>query len=120
MNIPEFTAQSSLYRTSNRYRSLAFDGASTLFVPQLMMADPPFWEEDGGGYGGGGYGGGGYGPNPGGRGEDLIDEVHVRGDREPWRFDPVSVPEGRDPSPRGRAPSGPSGREILEDSCRAN
>ncbi len=38
MNIPEFTAQASLYRTSNHYRSLAFDCASpqrTVLVPQL-------------------------------------------------------------------------------------
>lgn len=38
MNIPEFTAQASLYRTSNSYRSLAFDRASlqrTVLVPQL-------------------------------------------------------------------------------------
>jgi hypothetical protein len=38
MNIPEFTAQASLYRTSNHYRSLAFDSASpqrTVLVPQL-------------------------------------------------------------------------------------
>jgi hypothetical protein len=38
MNIPEFTAQASLYRTSNSYRSLAFDHASpqrTVLVPQL-------------------------------------------------------------------------------------
>jgi hypothetical protein len=38
MNLPEFTAQASLYRTSNSYRSLAFDRASpqrTVLVPQL-------------------------------------------------------------------------------------
>ncbi len=38
MNIPEFTAQASLYRTSNSYRSLAFDLASpkrTVVTPQL-------------------------------------------------------------------------------------
>jgi hypothetical protein len=38
MNIPEFTAQASLYRTSNSYRSLAFDRASpqrTVLLPQL-------------------------------------------------------------------------------------
>jgi hypothetical protein len=38
MNIPGFTAQASLYRTSNSYRSLAFDRASpqrTVLVPQL-------------------------------------------------------------------------------------
>src|SRR6266850_5982083 len=38
MNIPQFTAQASLYRTNNRYRSLAFDYASppkTVLVPQL-------------------------------------------------------------------------------------
>lgn len=38
MNIPEFTAHASLYRTSNSYCSLAFDRASplrTVLVPQL-------------------------------------------------------------------------------------
>ena len=38
MNIPEFTAQASLYKTSNSYRSLAFDRASLqriVLVPQL-------------------------------------------------------------------------------------
>ena len=38
MNIPEFTAQASLYRTSNSYRSLAFEGGRTkksVVTPQL-------------------------------------------------------------------------------------
>lgn len=38
MNIPEFTAEASLYRTSNSYRFLTFDRASperTVLVPQL-------------------------------------------------------------------------------------
>lgn len=38
MSIPRFTAQASLYRTSHRYRSLAFDRASTqrtILAPQL-------------------------------------------------------------------------------------
>ena len=42
MNIPEFTAQASLYRTSNSYRSLAFDRASlqrTVLVPQIGGPD---------------------------------------------------------------------------------
>lgn len=37
MSIPEFTAQASLYRTSNRYRSPGFDNPaqSTVISPQL-------------------------------------------------------------------------------------
>ncbi len=44
MSIPEFTAQASLYMTSNRYRSLAFDSASaqgTTIIPQLPQRDAP-------------------------------------------------------------------------------
>jgi hypothetical protein len=44
MNIPEFTAQASLYRSSNSYRSLAFDRASpqgTVLVPQVKGPDAP-------------------------------------------------------------------------------
>jgi len=38
MNIPKFTAQASLYRTGNRYRSLGYtDGPQTTdFIPQLF------------------------------------------------------------------------------------
>lgn len=42
MNLPGFTAQASLYKTSNRYSSLAFDHTSpqrTVLVPQLGGPD---------------------------------------------------------------------------------
>ena len=42
MNIPEFTAQASLYRTSNNYRSPALDRASpkrTAVIPQIGYED---------------------------------------------------------------------------------
>ena len=44
MNIPDFTAEASLYRTSNSYRSLAFDRASpqrTVVSPQLPNENAP-------------------------------------------------------------------------------
>ena len=40
MNMPKFTAQASLYRTSNRYRSLGHSGGpqTTDLAPQLFRA----------------------------------------------------------------------------------
>jgi hypothetical protein len=43
MNIPQFTAQSSLYRSSNRYRSLGQrdELQTTVVIPQLPQKDAP-------------------------------------------------------------------------------
>jgi hypothetical protein len=61
MKIPEFTAEASLYRTSNSCRSLGQSGEQQSgVIPQLMIADIlDFLFGGGGGGGGGGAAGGG-------------------------------------------------------------
>ncbi len=67
MKMPEFTAQASLYKTSNSYRSLGQRGElQSGVIPQLMIADILDFLFGGGGGGGGAAGGGAIGGAIGG------------------------------------------------------